>query len=43
VDAIADMGTYLNYRPKFVLKHITDEEILVSREKLHEFKAWPDK
>jgi len=43
IDAIADIITYSNYRLKLVLKNCTDEDILVSREKMQDFKKWLDK
>jgi DNA-binding LytR/AlgR family response regulator len=41
--SIADMIMWSNYRLKLVLKHGPDEEILVSREKVTEFRKWLDK
>lgn len=43
VDAIADMITYSNYRLKLILKHSSEEEILVSREKMQDFRNWLDR
>ncbi|MFA5818219.1 MAG: LytTR family DNA-binding domain-containing protein [Bacteroidales bacterium] len=43
VDAITDIITYSHYRLKLVLKNCTDEDILISREKMHDFKRWLDK
>jgi DNA-binding LytR/AlgR family response regulator len=43
VEAIADIITYSNYRLKLVLKNCTEEDILVSREKVQDFKSWLDK
>lgn len=43
VSALADIITYSNSRLKLVLKNCSDEDILVSREKMQEFKVWLDK
>jgi len=43
VEAMADIITYSNYRLKLVLKNCTNEDILVSREKMQDFKNWLDK
>jgi DNA-binding LytR/AlgR family response regulator len=43
VEAIVDIIAYSHYRLKLVLKNCTDEDILVSREKMQEFKSWLDK
>jgi len=41
-DSIADIIIYSNYRLKLVLKNCSDEDILVSREKVQDFKNWLD-
>ncbi|MDO9580045.1 MAG: LytTR family DNA-binding domain-containing protein [Bacteroidales bacterium] len=43
LDAITDIITYSKYRLKLVLKNCTDKDILVSREKMQDFKRWLDK
>jgi hypothetical protein len=43
VNAIIDIITYSNYRLKLVLKNCSDEEILVSRDKMQDFRNWLDK
>jgi DNA-binding LytR/AlgR family response regulator len=43
VEAIADIITYSNYRLKLVLKHSNDQEVLVSREKMTDFRNWLDR
>lgn len=43
IESIADMIVWSNYRLKLVLKHGSDEEILVSREKVNDFRKWLDK
>ena len=43
VNAINDIITYSNYRLKLVLKNCSDEEILVSRDKMQDFRNWLDK
>jgi len=43
VAAIDDMYTLSNYRLRLILKHCSDTDIFVSREKLHDFKLWLDK
>jgi two-component system, LytTR family, response regulator len=40
--AIADIITYSHYRLKLIIKNCADEDILVSREKMQDFKAWLD-
>lgn len=40
IDAIADMISYTNSRLKIKLHHPTEEEIIVAREKVKEFKSW---
>ena len=42
VDAIQDMISYTNSRIKLVLKDFDDEEIIVARERVQEFKDWLD-
>jgi DNA-binding LytR/AlgR family response regulator len=41
-DAIAEIHTYSNSRLKIKLHHCTDNDILVSREKVGELKEWLD-
>jgi two-component system, LytTR family, response regulator len=41
--AIADIISTSNYRLRLVLKNCDDQEILVSRERLQDFKSWLDK
>jgi DNA-binding LytR/AlgR family response regulator len=43
LSAIADIITYSNYRLKLVLKNCDDQEVLVSRERMHDFRSWLDK
>ncbi len=43
VDAPADIITYSNSRLKLVLKNCSDGDVLVSREKVQEFKEWLDR
>jgi len=43
VPALADIITYSNYRLKLKLKNCADEDILVSREKMQDFKVWLDR
>lgn len=43
IDAIADIIKYSHYRLKLVLKSCSDEDILVSRDKMQEFRKWLDK
>jgi DNA-binding LytR/AlgR family response regulator len=43
VGSLADIITYSNYRLKLVLKSCADADILVSREKMQEFKEWLDR
>lgn len=42
VPAIADIITYSNSRLKVVLTNCTNQDILISREKVADFKAWLD-
>ncbi len=41
--AILDIVSYSNSRLKIRLKHSTDEDVIVSREKVSEFKQWLDR
>ena len=43
VPALADIITYSNSRLKLILRNCTDEDILVSREKMQGFKEWLDR
>jgi two-component system LytT family response regulator len=43
VAAPVDIIVYSNSRLKLILKNCTDEDILVSREKVQEFKEWLDR
>jgi len=43
IDAIADMIVWSNYRLRLMLQHCSDEEILVSREKVNDFRRWLDR
>ena len=43
VDAINDIITYSHYKLKLVLKNCTDENILVSRDRMQDFRHWLDK
>lgn len=43
VGSLADIITYSNYRLKVLLKNCADEDILVSREKMQEFREWLDR
>jgi two-component system, LytTR family, response regulator len=43
IDAIRDIQTYSSSRLKLILKNSTDEDILVSRRKVQEFKDWLEK
>jgi two-component system LytT family response regulator len=43
VISIEDVITLSNYRLKLNLKHSTDDDIFVSRDKMQEFKLWLDK
>jgi len=43
VDSIQDMISYTNSRLKLVLKTSDDPEVIVSRERVQEFKEWLDK
>jgi DNA-binding LytR/AlgR family response regulator len=43
VGAIEDMISYTNSRVKIVLKTSDDKDIIVSRERVQEFKAWLDR
>jgi DNA-binding LytR/AlgR family response regulator len=43
VAALADIITYSNSRLKLLLRHCADEDILVSRERMQEFKEWLDR
>lgn len=40
IDAIKDIISYSNSRLKIVLNHYSSQEIIVSREKVKEFKKW---
>lgn len=42
VEAVEEVLTYSNSRLKIKLKNSTDQDILISREKVSEFKAWLD-
>lgn len=42
LDAISDMRSYSGSRIKLMLKHLKDDDILVSRDKTSEFKHWLD-
>jgi DNA-binding LytR/AlgR family response regulator len=42
VNAIKDIISYSNSRLRIVLKHELDEPLIVSRERVKEFKAWLD-
>jgi len=43
VDAIQDMVTYTNSRLRLVLKSSDDNDVIVARERVQEFKDWLDK
>ncbi len=43
LDAIADIISYSNSRLKVTLKLPTEEDIIVSREKVKEFRKWLDR
>lgn len=43
VDSIQDMISYTNSRLKLILKTSTDDEVIVARERVQEFKEWLDK
>lgn len=43
IDAIADIITYSGSRLKLKLVVETDDDVLVSREKVAEFKNWLDR
>ncbi len=43
VNSIADIITYSNSRLKLVLSNCSNDDILVSREKVQEFKRWLDR
>ena len=40
VDAISDIISYTNSRLQIKLKHFSDQEIIVSREKVKHFRNW---
>ena len=40
IDAIQDIQVYSSSRLKLIIKNSTDDDILVSRRKVHEFKDW---
>ena len=42
LDAIDDMLSFSNSRLKLVVKHYDDENIIVARERVQEFKQWLD-
>jgi len=41
--AIQDIVSYSNSRLKIRLKHSTDEDVIVSRERVSEFRQWLDR
>lgn len=43
VDAIEDVVVYSNSRLKLVVKHLTDVDTIVAREKVQAFKSWLDR
>jgi DNA-binding LytR/AlgR family response regulator len=43
VDAIKDMISHTNSRIKLVLKTSDDDDVIVARERVQEFKDWLDK
>lgn len=43
LNAITDIISYSNSRLKIITTHATDEEIIVSRDKVKEFKSWLDR
>ena len=43
VDSIQDMISYTNSRLKLVLKTPDEQDIIVARERVQEFKEWLDK
>lgn len=43
IDAITDIISYSNSRLKLKLKHPTEDDIIVAREKVREFKLWLEK
>lgn len=43
VDSIQDMISYPNSRLKLVLKNIEDQDVIVARERVQEFKDWLDR
>jgi DNA-binding LytR/AlgR family response regulator len=43
LNSIADIITYSNYRLKLVLRHSGDQENLVSRDRMQDFRSWLDR
>lgn len=43
IDAIDDIITYSNSRLKIELKHSDDQDVIVAREKVRQFKKWLDR
>jgi len=43
VSAITDIITYSTYRLKLVIKSCDDQDVFVSRERMHDFRSWLDK
>ena len=41
--AISDIVQFTNSRLKLILKNCPDQDVIVSREKVQEFKAWLDR
>ena len=42
-ESIQDIITYTNSRLRLVLKNSTDQDIIVARERVQEFKDWLDR
>ena len=43
IDAITDMISHTNSRLRIVLKGCDDDNIIVARERVQDFKAWLDR
>lgn len=42
LNAVNDMVSFSNSRLKIILKHCADDDVIVSRERVQEFKSWLD-
>jgi hypothetical protein len=43
LDSIQDMIAYTNSRLRLILKNCDDQEVIVARERVQEFKEWLDR